>query len=149
LLLAIGFPRSHLLTALLGILALFYYVPKNTLTLLSLIAISVASMFSLHPDRINSEKEVWAASGFYIASHYVDCLSIQKKGIFSVPYQYYEARGELPPLTNDCDYFLMTTDPTLKIPANLRLHSETLSTYGVELYRYDDLKKLVPCPPNC
>ena len=133
---------GHLLTAIMGLLALFSYMPRNPLIFLSLVSISFASMFSLYPDRINSEKESWAASGFFIASQYVDCLSIQKKGVFSIPYQYYEVRGELPPLRNDCDYFLMTKDPTLQIPATLRLHHEKLEPYGVELYEYDELKKL-------
>lgn len=110
---------------------------------LSLLAAGMTSLVAVPWDRIASEPQVWPASGVSIARHLTSCLSLAKKGVLIVPYEFYVAQGQEPPLRGDCPEILLVHDPRLPFPPELRLYPGLLSPYRVDLYRAAELTEFI------
>lgn len=142
-LLPFGYARTHLFSAILLVLVLLSFLPVRRWTIAVLLLFCIGSLLLLPSDRIASEPETWPVSGFSVARSLSTCLAVQKRGLFAVPHRFYEELHAGPPFNADCLHFLMVAQPSLKIPPGLRLHPDKLSAYGVEMYRRNDLNRLL------
>ncbi len=142
-LVSVGYPRTHLFTAVLLVVTLVTAAATSRRAVVFLVFALAASLTVLPWDRIASEPDTWPVTGFSVARGFVPCLSVQKRVAFVVPHAYYERLHDGQPFDADCPFFLMVRDDSLGIPPDLRLFQQALLPYGVELYRRDDLESLL------
>lgn len=136
----LGYPRGHLLAALLLILLIGYAVPKRWGMAMTIFFAISATFLPLN--RIASEPNMWPVTGYSVARQLTSCLSVQKRGAFIAPAEFYwKIQKTVGPLSSACPNFLML-DESFPMPNYLRQNADLLSPYGVGMYRRDDLDKL-------
>lgn len=140
--LPIGFPRAHLLIAVFMVLILFREMNKKMI--IPLFAISALFLLILPWNTIASNPDQKPVTGYSIARQLTDCLSVQRKGEFVTPHDFYERiQGTDTPLKAGCPDFLMIDDPVLNIPENLKMFPDILNSYGVAMYKHIDLEGIL------
>ncbi len=149
----LGFARSHLLTPVLGVLifliAVSHFRYQNVTA--SILLLYVLGALIYNPwNWIHTEPEVKTVSGFSIAMHALynqthvpNCVYIQQRGFYLLPYEFYIRQGIVSPVGDYCPYIFGEKTPEMDIVKEFEMFPDQLDPFGVVLFRVEDIKQYI------